>query len=45
MIVGALASTAAPDEITPQVKAHMGGNHVMGFSSVSTAAGAGNRRG
>ena len=30
-----------PDETTPQPKAHIGGNQVIGFSSSSTADGAG----
>jgi hypothetical protein len=31
----------APDEIKPQPNAHIGANHVIGFKSSSTAAGAG----
>ena len=34
-------ASPTPEETTPQPKAHMGGNQVMGFSSSSTAAGAG----
>jgi hypothetical protein len=30
-----------PDETTPQANAHIGGNHVIGFKSSSTADGAG----
>ena len=30
-----------PDETTPHPNAHMGGNHVIGFKSSRTAAGAG----
>jgi hypothetical protein len=30
-----------PDETTPQVKAHIGANHVIGFRSSTRALGAG----
>ena len=33
-----------PDATTPQPKAHIGGNHVMGFSSCAIADGAGHAR-
>ncbi len=32
---------AAPEETTPQAKAHIGANHVIGFSSSRSARGAG----
>jgi hypothetical protein len=32
-----LAVMEYPDEIAPQANAHIGGNHVMGLSSVATA--------
>ncbi len=33
--------SATPEEITPQAKAHIGANHVIGFSSSRSARGAG----
>jgi hypothetical protein len=32
---------AAPDATTPHPKAHIGGNHVMGFNNSAMAEGAG----
>ena len=41
MAITAFSSSGAPEARTPQAKAHMGGNQVMGFSNSRTAAGAG----
>jgi hypothetical protein len=35
------ARIGTPDDTTPHANAHIGGNHVIGFSSSSTAEGAG----
>ncbi len=42
-ISGQCSPSDCPDETTPHMKAHIGGNQVMGFSSSSTVAGAGCR--
>ena len=36
-----LSAAGLPDEITPQPKAHIGGNQVIGFSNSRTADGDG----
>ncbi len=38
------SASGTPDETTPHMNAHIGGNQVTGFSSASTSRGAGTRR-
>ena len=40
-ISGQRRASGTPDETTPQAKAHIGGNQVIGFSNSTTADGAG----
>ena len=37
-------SNACPEEMTPQVKAHMGANQVTGLNNSRTADGSGHKR-
>ena len=41
MITGQRPAACDPAETAPQAKAHIGGNHVIGFNSSSTAEGTG----
>ena len=38
---GQMPVMETPEDTTPQAKAHIGGNHVIGFSNSRTAEGAG----